>query len=157
MTLALLLLGCLPHKAPATFGALVPALPVVEDAETPPPAESPCPIEGVTAGQPMPHVDTRGLATCSGFLVDDALYAEWLTLPVERDLWKAAAVYQHESALDDRARCELVVDGERAARIECQRDNRVLRVAVPAAFVGGSILSAVLTYGLMSLAQAVSP
>jgi len=141
LLLAVLLVGCPKRTPPPVFGAPVPKLPVVEEL-VPTVDENPCVIMGVTEGKEMPG-QARGIATCGGYLVDDQVYEEWLLLPDTVDVWRTAAVVQHESALDDRATCTAAYDGEWTHGRECRADLRAQKWTAVGVGVGGLVVGVI--------------
>lgn len=129
MILLLLVLGCAtrvpPHLFPGPILEPQPPepIPYVVDVQD-------CPEEvALVAGEPAPHVDAEGVATCHAAIVPGDRYAELLLAEREAVFWRDMAWSQRLERERDQRECQAKHDQAWIAAADAQAQLRAARLS----------------------------
>jgi hypothetical protein len=136
--LLLLALGC-AHKAPVLFPE---ALPEVAPPETTTfePVGDDCPKMAVKPGQPFPHIDIDGNATCRAQLVPELRVYQLLDAQAHATYWSGVSSACYDARAADRRYAQTNYGVCWQQKREAQKDAQVQRIVAGAAVVGGTVV-----------------
>jgi hypothetical protein len=156
MMLLVLLLGCPKPSAPVVFSDAFPRL---EDSPAPEfgDMDDSCPsARAFVPDKPAPYV-VDDYATCRGTVVRESYVLTCTHRRDELDASRKALTTCYDGRDMDRAHAQDTVNRLHAYQVDLERDNRALRYAGPALFVGGVIVGAAVGVAASQVDQAILP
>lgn len=134
----LFLAACSVHAPPQVFPVAPEAIdrPAPSDVTFTPAADA-CPVgQAYVPGEAPPYV-SDGAVTCRAQLVLEERVIGWLQAEQDAEYWRRRAEVSHTYRMADRAMAQEMVDVLHGRAASERRENQLLRVVVPAAFLGG--------------------